>query len=70
MADVVVGVTERLGVVAVIMFWSTDEEPCDAPSPSGLRCMYPEGHDGDWHIGFPDNEPGLMPVKWKDDFVV
>lgn len=70
MVDVVVGTNESHGIVAVVLYWDTDAEPCPALSPTGISCAYPADHDGDWHMGFPGDKPGLMPVKWQGGFVV
>jgi hypothetical protein len=64
MADVIVAVNAERGIVAVVLYWDTESEPCTAVSPSGIPCRKPT-HTGEWHIGFPDNNFG-MPRKWKD----
>jgi hypothetical protein len=63
-AEVLVGVTEEQGVVAVVVQWSNDQDPCNNLSPTGIACILEAGHDRDWHIGFRDGIVG-MPVKWR-----
>lgn len=66
MADVMVGVSREKGVVAILLQWRDDRDPCTAKSPSGIECQLPLDHDQQWHIGFPAQQYG-MPVRWRND---